>query len=180
MRTHYKNLKVSKDAPIEVIKAAYKALTQKHHPDKNGGSEESKRIMNIINESYAVLSDFESRKRHDEWISNSRNNGYDAEQETECERKSHENSRNNCPEGYLTIEEFSRIKGMQAPKVIDMVRSGFYVGKKVDESWYISINEIEGMRYKNKGKKGYQFKWWHFIVAFFIIKALLLIAKQAG
>lgn len=67
-KTHYDNLKVSQNAPIEVIKASYKALTQKHHPDRNNNSEESTRIMAILNEAYDVLSDPVKRKQHDLWI----------------------------------------------------------------------------------------------------------------
>lgn len=47
MRTHYDNLKVSRNAPPEVIKAAYKALTLKFHPDVNH-SPEAKKIMLIF------------------------------------------------------------------------------------------------------------------------------------
>ena len=68
IRTHYDNLKVARNAPPEVIRAAYKTLSQKHHPDRNGNSAESQRVMKIINESYAVLSDPEARRRHDAWI----------------------------------------------------------------------------------------------------------------
>lgn len=67
-KTHYDNLKVSQNTPIEVIKASYKALTQKHHPDRNNNSEESTRIMAILNEAYDVLSDPVKRKQHDLWI----------------------------------------------------------------------------------------------------------------
>lgn len=61
MKTHYDNLKVAKNAPQEVIRAAYKTLCQKYHPDRNNNSEESVRIMKIINESYEVLSDPERK-----------------------------------------------------------------------------------------------------------------------
>lgn len=68
IRTHYDNLMVARNAPPEVIRAAYKTLSQKHHPDRNGNSVESQRVMKIINESYAVLSDSEARRKHDAWI----------------------------------------------------------------------------------------------------------------
>ena len=45
IHTHYDNLKVSRGAPQEVIRAAYKALSQKYHPDKNPGEEKAARIM---------------------------------------------------------------------------------------------------------------------------------------
>ena len=66
MRTHYENLKVAENAPDEVIKAAYRALSQKYHPDKNSGDAEAHRIMQIINAAYAVLSDPVQRSRYDE------------------------------------------------------------------------------------------------------------------
>jgi hypothetical protein len=68
MHTHYDNLKISRDAPPEVIRAAYKALSQKHHPDRNQDSSESHRIMTIINTAYEVLMDPTKRAQHDAWI----------------------------------------------------------------------------------------------------------------
>ncbi|PWF45056.1 J domain-containing protein, partial [Massilia glaciei] len=68
IHTHYDNLKVARMAPQEVIRAAYKALSQKYHPDKNPGDEKSARIMAIVNSAYGILSDPERRKEHDEWI----------------------------------------------------------------------------------------------------------------
>jgi curved DNA-binding protein CbpA len=68
IHTHYDNLKVSRMAPQEVIRAAYKALSQKYHPDKNPGDEKAARIMAILNGAYETLSDPQRRKEHDEWI----------------------------------------------------------------------------------------------------------------
>ena len=68
IHTHYDNLKVSRMAPQEVIRAAYKALSQKYHPDKNPGDEKAARIMAILNSAYGTLSDTQRRKEHDEWI----------------------------------------------------------------------------------------------------------------
>jgi hypothetical protein len=68
IHTHYDNLKVARLAPPEVIRAAYKALTQKYHPDKNPGDEKAARIMAILNTAYGILSDPVRRKEHDEWI----------------------------------------------------------------------------------------------------------------
>ncbi|MDO9047374.1 MAG: DnaJ domain-containing protein [Methylobacter sp.] len=68
-KTHYDNLNVSRNAPVSVIKAAYKALCQNYHPDKYAGRpEEALRIMKIINGAYTVLSDSDKRAEHDRWI----------------------------------------------------------------------------------------------------------------
>jgi hypothetical protein len=65
MRTHYDNLNVSENAPEEVIRAAYKALALRFHPDRNNGSAESRRVMQILNEAYEVLSDSTKRREYD-------------------------------------------------------------------------------------------------------------------
>lgn len=68
LRTHYDNLKVARDAPDFVIRAAYKTLSQKYHPDKNPDDVRAARVMSLINQSYDVLSDPERRREHDAWI----------------------------------------------------------------------------------------------------------------
>src|SRR4051794_5124299 len=69
VRTHYQNLKVSRDAPQEVVRAAYRALAQRYHPDRNlENIEESARVMKIINAAYEVLSDPIRRRAYDETL----------------------------------------------------------------------------------------------------------------
>ncbi len=68
IHTHYDNLKVTRNAPPEVIRAAYKTLSQKYHPDRNLGNSDAARVMAIINSSYDVLIDPDKRKAHDIWI----------------------------------------------------------------------------------------------------------------
>ncbi len=68
LHTHYDNLKVARNAPPEVIRAAYKTLSQKYHPDRNPNSAEAIRIIQIINVAYEVLSDPVRRQEHDDWI----------------------------------------------------------------------------------------------------------------
>jgi DnaJ-class molecular chaperone len=69
IHTHYDNLKVARNAPASVIKAAHKALCQTYHPDKfPGNKEEAERIMKIVNVSYAALINPVTRVQHDRWI----------------------------------------------------------------------------------------------------------------
>jgi curved DNA-binding protein CbpA len=68
VQTHYDNLKVTRDAPPEVIRAAYRSLTLKYHPDRNGDNDDTARIMRILNAAYDVLSDPARREEHDRWI----------------------------------------------------------------------------------------------------------------
>jgi hypothetical protein len=68
VHSHYENLKVARDASPDEIRAAYRALTRKHHPDRHPDSAEAQRIMAVINVAYAVLSDPAKRREHDQWI----------------------------------------------------------------------------------------------------------------
>lgn len=69
LHTHYDNLKVTRDAPPEVIRAAYKTLCQKFHPDRNSSSARATQTFQLITKAYEVLSDPDQRTRHDLWIS---------------------------------------------------------------------------------------------------------------
>jgi curved DNA-binding protein CbpA len=62
-RNHYRVLHVQPEAPIEVIRAAYRALmsTLRAHPDLGGNPEMAARL----NAAYQVLSDPEARARYD-------------------------------------------------------------------------------------------------------------------
>lgn len=68
IHTHYDNLKVARNAPPEVIRAAYKTLSQKFHPDRNPDKPNATRTFQIISLAYEVLSDPVKRRAHDEWI----------------------------------------------------------------------------------------------------------------
>ncbi len=65
--THYDNLKVQRDAPVGVIKTAYRKLSQQYHPDRNPDPA-ALEIMKLINLAWDVLSDPERRARHDRAI----------------------------------------------------------------------------------------------------------------
>ena len=68
IHTHYDNLKVARNAPPEVIRAAYKTLSQKFHPDRNPDKPNATRNFQLINQAYEVLSNSTRRRAHDDWI----------------------------------------------------------------------------------------------------------------
>ena len=73
IKTHYDNLQVTENASPEVIRGAYRYLSQKWHPDRNLRTvEQATRITQIINEAFAVLSDPHRRREHDVWIRDQR------------------------------------------------------------------------------------------------------------
>lgn len=60
----YKILQVHPTADIEVIKAVYKKLSQKYHPDKNKGKDAEKK-MKQLNYAYSILGNELERKKYD-------------------------------------------------------------------------------------------------------------------
>jgi hypothetical protein len=64
--THYDTLEVSPQASQEVIRAAYKSLMQRFHPDKNPGNEELARRAGLITLAYDTLSDHARRSAYDQ------------------------------------------------------------------------------------------------------------------
>lgn len=67
MWTHYDNLRVPRDATPEEIKRAYSRLVFRHHPDraKESDKAEKTKIMQIINASYRILSNPQTRAAYD-------------------------------------------------------------------------------------------------------------------
>lgn len=63
--THYEILEVSPNASSEVIRAAFKSLTQKYHPDRNPGNSDYAKKTQDISLAYSVLGDSENRAAYD-------------------------------------------------------------------------------------------------------------------
>jgi curved DNA-binding protein len=64
---YYKVLEIHKTATDKQIKAAYRKLARKHHPDLNPNNKEAEKKFKQINEANEVLSDPEKRKKYDEF-----------------------------------------------------------------------------------------------------------------
>jgi curved DNA-binding protein len=65
-KDYYRTLGVAKTASEKEIKAAYRKLARKHHPDVNPGNKEAEARFKEINEANEVLGDKEKRQRYDE------------------------------------------------------------------------------------------------------------------
>jgi molecular chaperone DnaJ len=65
-KDYYKTLGVAKSAKPDEIKAAYRKLARKYHPDKNKGDAEAEERFKEISEAYSTLSDEKKRKEYDE------------------------------------------------------------------------------------------------------------------
>ena len=66
IKNHYAVLGLLHTAEPVVVKAAFKALAQRYHPDKFKGDPELARTkMKDLNEAYRVLSNPQQRRAHD-------------------------------------------------------------------------------------------------------------------
>lgn len=64
-KDYYAILEVSKNATEKEIKAAYRKMARKYHPDVNPGDKAAELKFKDISEAYEVLSDPEKRKKYD-------------------------------------------------------------------------------------------------------------------
>ena len=66
-RDYYEVLGVKKDATQQEIKAAYKKMAIKYHPDRNPGNKEAEEKFKEAAEAYDVLRDEQKRARYDQF-----------------------------------------------------------------------------------------------------------------
>jgi len=64
---YYELLGVSRRAPVKEIRAAYRKLARKYHPDLNPGDKSAEEKFKQIQEAYEVLSDAKKRQMYDQF-----------------------------------------------------------------------------------------------------------------
>ena len=67
LKDHYQTLGVSRTATEKELKAAFRKLARKYHPDTNKDNPEAEEQFKQINEAYEVLSDEQDRKLYDRY-----------------------------------------------------------------------------------------------------------------
>ncbi len=70
--THYDILEISERASPEVVRAAYRSLIQRFHPDRRPDDPEAAARAAAITEAYDLLSDPARRAAYDQWLASQR------------------------------------------------------------------------------------------------------------
>ena len=66
-RDYYDILGIAKSASDSEIKAAYRKLAMKYHPDRNPNNSEAEKKFREVTESYEVLKDKEKKSAYDQF-----------------------------------------------------------------------------------------------------------------
>jgi curved DNA-binding protein CbpA len=99
---YYEILEVSPNASPEVIKAAYKSLMQRHHPDKNPSHPQAGQHSQVILQAYQVLSDSTKRDAYDKQVKESKDRNVNSSSKASVILASNSrNSKNSATYGWL-------------------------------------------------------------------------------
>jgi DnaJ-class molecular chaperone len=72
-KDYYNLLGIPRNAPEKDVKAAYRRLARKYHPDVNPGDKAAEARFKEVNEAFEVLSDPEKRRKYDQYGSDFEN-----------------------------------------------------------------------------------------------------------
>lgn len=138
MKNYYDVLEIKENASIEVIKAAYKTLAKKYHPDNWCGQEDfaNQRFVEIRN-AYEVLSDETLKKQYNEQLQQMKNTSFKGQTET---YNGHGNED--------TVHEYDDKPQKQEGLLMSFMKA---VGKSIRRSWEKAQREfdeayLEGLR----------------------------------
>lgn len=83
MKNMYQILGVSQDAKEKEIKAVYRQLAKKYHPDTNAGNRQAEQRFQEITEAYETLIDPVKREAYDKSISQNMGQGFKNQKKSE-------------------------------------------------------------------------------------------------
>lgn len=110
----YEILGIEKNATQEDIKKAYRKLSMKHHPDRNGNSSESNKIFQNITDAYSQI-DTEEKRKNLQLFHNSNMNADDISEELLKFFMQTQNPSNKLPTFFFSNLQSEFMNQMQSP-----------------------------------------------------------------
>lgn len=128
-KDYYRILEINFEATPEEIKAAYKRLALKWHPDRNHSGEALQKMQDI-NEAYLILKDTEAKRRYDEEHFKFRKYQHSFSSSSTKEQKQGDKK----PEYYEPqdeiLQKWMRNAREQAQELVSQTISAFQIGTK--------------------------------------------------
>jgi curved DNA-binding protein CbpA len=138
-KDHFRTLGVIQDAEDVVIKAAYRALAQRYHPDKwTGSPAESTKLMSEINEAFDVLSDPVKKKEYSQRLAS--NEYYESEEGATSTRAAENLNRSLDSDWSAAVKYF--------PDLEDIINNLSKISKPLAQTYKVYI--LENKEFTNR------------------------------
>jgi tetratricopeptide (TPR) repeat protein len=155
MQDFYEVLGIDKSASQVQIKAAYKRMAMRYHPDHNPGDKQAEETFKLINEAYHTLSDPEKKLRYDSrfyWVKEE----YDDTYWQEVKRRRYQQWKSSQDNRYRLDANYFKIQGLAF--LVFLIMAGFcfgivhtatyYVDRKYQKKWNAnsqSLKQVNGL-----------------------------------
>lgn len=143
MQDFYEALGVSRTASQSQIKAAFKKMAMRYHPDRNPGNKQAEETFKYLNEAYHTLSDPVKRSRYDSRfhiITDEVNEAY----WQEIKRKRYQQWRQARDRHYRLDKNYFKIQGLAF--LVFLILSGFCFAVINTAHYYVRQQQMEKWR----------------------------------
>jgi curved DNA-binding protein CbpA len=140
MQDFYEVLGIEKNASQAHIKAAYKRMAMRYHPDHNPGNKQAEETFKLVNEAYHTLSDLEKKLRYDSrfyWVKEA----YDDIYWQDIKRKRYEQWKQNQDRRYRLDKNYFKIQGLAF--LVFLIMAGFCFGVMNTAKYYVDRKHQE-------------------------------------
>ena len=143
MQDFYEALGVSRTASQMQIKAAFKKMAMRYHPDRNPGNKQAEETFKLLNEAYHTLSDPVKRSRYDSRfhiITEELNEAY----WQEIKRKRYEQWKKSRDSHYRLDKNYFKIQGLAF--LVFLLIAGFCFAIINSAHYYVRQQQMEKWR----------------------------------
>lgn len=143
MQDYYEALGVSRTASQSQIKAAFKKMAMRYHPDRNPGNREAEETFKFLNEAYHTLSDSVKRSRYDarfHIITEELNDAY----WQEIKRKRYQQWKQSRDSRYRLDKNYFKIQGLAF--LVFLLIAGFCFAVINSAHYYVRQQQMEKWR----------------------------------
>lgn len=142
MQDFYEVLGIDRGATQQQIKAAFKRLAMRYHPDHNPGNKEAEETFKIVNEAYRTLCDPVKKLRYDSrfyWV-REETTATDQYWQEEFKRRRYNQWKNAQDRGYRIDKNYFKIQGLAF--LVFIIIAGFCFGIIHTAHYYVERQQM--------------------------------------